>query len=57
MDDILKTATQLDEAVDVKTLFIILMDKLARYVSDNSNESKSIIESAEKIFRAFEIKY
>ncbi len=50
MDDILKTATQLDEGVDVKTLFIILMDKLARYVSDNSNESKSIIESAEKIF-------
>jgi vacuolar protein sorting-associated protein 35 len=50
MDDILKAATQLDETVDVKSLFIILMEKLARYVGDNSEESKSIIESAEKIF-------
>ena len=50
MEEILKAATQLDEAVDVKTLFIILMEKLARYVSDNAAESKEIIESAEKIF-------
>ena len=50
MDEILKSSTQLDEAVDVKALFIILMDKLARYVSDNGAESKEIIESAEKIF-------
>ena len=50
MEEILKAATQLDEAVDVKTLFIILMEKLARYVSDNAAESKDIIESAEKIF-------
>ena len=50
MDDILKTATQLDELVDVKGLFIILMEKLARYVSDNSAEAKSFIEEAEKIF-------
>ena len=50
MEEILKAATQLDEAVDVKTLFIILMEKLARYVSDNATESKDIIESAEKIF-------
>ena len=50
MDDILKAATQLDEMVNVKALFIILMEKLARYVSDNSEETKSIVESAEKIF-------
>ena len=50
MDEILKSSTQLDEAVDVKALFIILMDKFARYVSDNGAESKEIIESAEKIF-------
>ena len=50
MDGILKTATQLDEVVDVKSLFIILMEKLARYVSENSAESKNVIEAAEKIF-------
>ena len=50
MDDILKTATQLDEQVDVKSLFIILMEKLARYVSENSEEQKNVIEAAEKIF-------
>jgi len=50
MDDILKTATQLDENVDVKTLFIILMEKLARYVSENGSEAQNIVEAAEKIF-------
>ena len=50
MDEILKTATQLDENVDVKTLFIILMEKLARYVSENGPEAQNIVESAEKIF-------
>ena len=50
MEDILKTATQLDELVDVKSLFIILMEKLARYVSENSAESKAVIEAAEKVF-------
>ena len=50
MDEILKTATQLDENVDVKTLFIILMEKLARYVSENGIEAQNIIEAAEKIF-------
>ena len=50
MDGILKTATQLDEVVDVKSLFINLMEKLARYVSENSAESKNVIEAAEKIF-------
>ena len=50
MDDILKTATQLDENVDVKTLFIILMEKLARYVSENGPEAQNIVEAAEKIF-------
>ena len=50
MEEILKTATQLDENVDVKTLFIILMEKLARYVSENGSDAKNIIEAAEKIF-------
>ena len=50
MDAILQTASQLDETVDNKTLFIILMDKLARYVSENSIDNKNIIEEAEKIF-------
>ena len=50
MDDILKTATQLDENVDVKTLFIILMEKLARYVSENGAEAQNLVEAAEKIF-------
>ena len=50
MDEILKTATQLNEMVDIKGLFIILMEKLARYVSENSAETKSILEEAEKIF-------
>ena len=50
MDEILKTATQLDENVDVKTLFIILMEKLARYVSENGSEAQNIVEAAEKIF-------
>ena len=50
MEEILKTATKLDENVDVKTLFIILMEKLARYVSENGSDAKNIIEAAEKIF-------
>jgi len=50
MDDILKTSTQLDEGVDIKSLFIILMEKLARYVSENGPEAQNIIEAAEKIF-------
>ena len=50
MDAILQTASQLDETVDNKTLFIILMDKLARYVTENSEENKNIVEEAEKIF-------
>jgi len=50
MDEILKTATQLDENVDVKTIFIILMEKLARYVNENGAEVQNIIEEAEKIF-------
>ena len=50
MDGILKTATQLDENVDVKTLFIILMEKLARYVAENGADAQNLVEAAEKIF-------
>jgi vacuolar protein sorting-associated protein 35 len=50
MEDILKTATQLDENVDVKTLFIILMEKLARYVAENGADAQNLVEAAEKIF-------
>ena len=50
MEDILKTATQLDENVDVKSLFIILMEKLARYVAENGADAQNLVEAAEKIF-------
>ena len=55
MDEILKTATLLDINVDVKSLFIILMEKLARYVNENHEDSASIIEAAEKIFEPLKL--
>ena len=49
MNLLLETCTKLQSNVDVVSLFIALMEKLARYV-DNSKEEKGIVESAEKIF-------
>lgn len=50
METILDTLTQLTQGVDVKALYIALMDKLARYVSSTGKEDKSILEAVEKIF-------
>ena len=50
METILDTLTQLTQGVDVKSLYIALMDKLARYVGNTGKEDKTIIEAVEKIF-------
>ncbi len=50
MDTILSTCTKLVPTVDVKGLFIALMEKLAKFVGDSSKDQKEILESAEKIF-------
>ena len=50
METILDTLTQLTQGVDVKALYIALMDKLARYVGNTGKEDKTIIEAVEKIF-------
>ena len=49
MNTLLETCTKLQSNVDVKALFIALMEKLARYV-DNSKDEKDVVASAEKIF-------
>ena len=50
MDTILDTCTKLVPSVDVKGLFIALMEKLAKFVNDSSKDQNEILESAEKIF-------
>jgi vacuolar protein sorting-associated protein 35 len=50
MDTILDTCTRLVPSVDVKGLFISLMEKLAKFVGDSSKDQTEILESAEKIF-------
>jgi len=50
MDTILDTCTRLVPSVDVKGLFISLMEKLAKFVGDTSKDQTEILESAEKIF-------
>lgn len=58
MNSLLETCTKLQQNVDVKSLFIALMEKLARFVETNqsSKDSKdnetvsNIIQQAEKIF-------
>ncbi len=49
MNLLLETCSQLQTNVDVKTIFISLMEKLAKYV-ENSKEEKDIVNSAQKIF-------
>ena len=49
MDLLLDTCSKLQENVDVKSIFISLMQKLAKYVENCKNE-KNIIESTQKIF-------
>ena len=50
MDTILNTLTELNQSVDVISLFIALMDKLAKYVKDSGKEESDILLAAEKIF-------
>jgi len=50
MDTILDTCTKLVPSVDVKGLFIALMEKLAKFVSDSSKDQTEILASAGTIF-------
>jgi len=50
MDTILDTCTKLVPTVDVKGLFIALMEKLAKFVGDSSKDQNEILASAENIF-------
>ena len=49
MNMLLDTCSKLQSNVDVKTIFISLMQKLAKYV-ENSKDEKNIIDSTQKIF-------
>ena len=49
MNMLLETCSKLQSNVDVKTIFISLMQKLAKYV-ENSKDEKNIIDSTQKIF-------
>ena len=50
MEGILKTAGQLDDNVDIKGIFIIMMEKLARFVSDTSSDMQDMIGEATKVY-------
>ena len=51
METILETITKLNVGVDIKSLIIALMEKLAKYVGNNDNKKKENIEKEiEKIF-------
>ena len=50
MDIILDTCTKLVASVDVKGLFIALMEKLAKFVSDSGKDQDQILESTGKVF-------
>ena len=49
MNMLLDTCSKLQSNVDVKTIFISLMQKLAKYV-ENAKDEKNIIDSTQKIF-------
>ena len=49
MNMLLDTCSKLQSNVDVKSIFISLMQKLAKYV-ENSKDEKNIIDSTQKIF-------
>lgn len=49
MNSILDTCTKLVASVDVKSLFINLMDKLAKFIGE-SDSSREAVQEAEKIF-------
>ena len=50
MSTILETFSELNQGVDVKSLFISLMDKLAKFVGDSEKDQSEILEATEKIF-------
>jgi len=50
MSSILDTCTKLVSAVDIKSLFISLMEKLAKFVGGSGSNDEEILASAEKIF-------
>ena len=49
MNMLLDTCSKLQSSVDIKSIFISLMQKLAKYV-ENSKDEKNIIDSTQKIF-------
>ena len=49
MNLLLETCSKLQSNVDVKTIFISLMQKLSKYV-ENAKDEKNIIDSTQKIF-------
>ena len=49
MNLLLETCSKLQSNVDVKSIFISLMQKLAKYV-ENAKDEKNIIDSTQKIF-------
>jgi len=49
MNMLLDTCSKLQSNVDIKSIFISLMQKLAKYV-ENSKDEKNIIDSTQKIF-------
>lgn len=55
MGSILDTCTKLVPAVDIKSLFISLMEKLAKFVGSSGKSDHEILESAEKIFELLKI--
>lgn len=54
MSTILDTCTRLVPTVDIKSLFIALMEKLAKFVG-NSKDQEEVIQSSEKIFELLKL--
>jgi vacuolar protein sorting-associated protein 35 len=50
MNTILDTCTKLVPTVDIKSLFIALMEKLAKFVGDTGRDQNEVLQSTEKIF-------
>ena len=55
MSAILDTCTKLVPAVDIKSLFISLMEKLAKFVGGSGKTDEDVMSSAEKIFDLLKI--
>lgn len=55
MGTILDTCTKLVPTVDVKLLFINLMEKLAKFVGDTGRDQTSSLQSAETIFELLKV--